>query len=349
MTPPKEMLALHIPSFLPSSSPLTTLHPTTQPLPQPSQSQILIRTTHVSPQAVDILYARGAHQNNNPRHGHVHPPFVLGLDFAGVVVVSAPSSSGFKPGEKVVGSALGAFAEYVAVPVGDVRRVPRDVLAREAVAGVGGVVAFAAVVHVAQVRKGETVLVTGVPGGLGVVAVQVARARGARVFVLARNGERAEMVRRRMEGVEVLAADGEWVKRVKELTGGRGVDVVVDNVGVVEDGLRCLRFGGRIVLVGFAGRKGIMEKVAMNKVLLKGATVVGYRYGEALRQGQGPSAEELWSGYAELLEKGAIRPIIDERQYCGLESVGQAMHDMEQGNVFGKAVISLDEKSKAML
>lgn len=235
------------------------------------------------------------------------------------------------------------------MPTSSVRRVPEGVGSREAVAGVGGVVSFATVVHVAKVRRGETVLVTGVPGGLGVVAAMVARAQGARVLVLARNEERMEMVRRCMEGVEVLAADGEWVQRVKELTDGRGVDVVVDNVGVVDDGLRCLRFGGRIVLVGFAGRNGVMEKIAMNKVLLKGATVIGYRYGEALRQGQGPSADDLWKGYAELLVKGAIRPIIDERQYRGLESVGQAMHDMEQGNIFGKAVISLDEKPKAMI
>jgi len=342
------MQALHIPTFLPPSFPLSSLIPTSHPLPFPSPSHILIRTTHTSPQAVDLLYARGQHQNNHPRHGHVHPPFTLGLDFAGVIV-SAPSDSGFARGERVMGSSLGAFSEYVAVPVGSVRRVPEGVASREAVAGVGGVVSFAAVVHVAGVRRGENVLVTGVPGGLGVVAALVARASGARVFVLARNGQRAEMVRRRIEGCEVLADDGDWVERVKQMTGGRGVDVVVDNVGVVEDGLRCLKFGGRIVLVGFAGRKGVMERVAMNKVLLKGATVVGYRYGEALRQGQGPSAEELWRGYAELLEKRAVRPIVDERQYHGLESVGQAMHDMEQGHVFGKAVISLDEKTKAML
>jgi len=110
-----------------------------------------------------------------------------------------------------------------------------------------------------------------------------------------------------------------------------------------------LRFGGRIVLIGFAGREGVMENVAMNKVLLKGATVIGYRYGEALRRHRGPSTEELWKGYAELLEEGVIRPVIDVRQYHGLESVPQVLHDMEQGNVFGKAVIAMGEKSKSML
>ena len=248
-----------------------------------------------------------------------------------------------------MGSHLGAFAEYVAVPVHVLRRVPKGVDGRMAVAVVGGVVAFAAVKIVANVRRGETVLVTGVPGGLGVVAALVARELGARVFVLARNGARAEMVRRRLEGVEVLAADEDWFGRIRQMTGGKGVDVVVDHVGVVDEGLKCLKFGGRIVLVGFAGRKGVMEKIGMNKILLKGATVVGYRYGEALRQSQGPSAEELWEGYAEMLGRRAIRPVIDERKYHGLKNVPQALHDMEQGNVFGKAVIALDENSRSSL
>lgn len=312
---------------------------------------------------MDLLYAQGNHQNNNAKRGHVHPPFVLGLDFAGIVV-SVPSVTGpgdgpsttnakasqrFKVGDRVMSWDLGAYAEYIAVAPSAVHRIPDRLSGGDAAALVGGVVSYAAVMEVAKVRREQWVLVTGVPGGLGVIAVQVAKVRGAKVIALARTRKRAEVLREILDCEKVLAAeDAGWLDEVKKITGGEGVDAVIDNVGVVEDSLRCIAYGGTIVLVGFAGRGGVMEKVGMNKILLKGANVIGYRFGEATRRGiQG--SDEIWKAYLDMLATGAIRPLIDTKGYHGIELVPKALQDLDTGRLWGKAVIEIQEQENAKL
>ena len=247
-----------------------------------------------------------------------------------------------------MGSHLGAFAEYLAVPSSSLHPIPARLSSADAAALVGGVVSYCAVRHLAGVRRDERVLVTGVPGGLGIVATRVAAAAGAQVFVLARTEERARSVRKALPFVEVLNADSDWVNHVKMLTGGRGVNVVIDNVGIVEDALRCLAWNGRIVLVGFAGRKGVMERVPMNLVLLKGARLLGFRFGEAIRQGT-DSAVASWEGYLELLAQAVIRPLVDDRQYRGIESIPHALQDLADSKLQGKAVVHMLDQEHSKL
>lgn len=295
------MQAVQINAFLPPTSPYTSLRPSHVSTPVPGPDEVLIRITHVSIQQVDLLYARGLHQNNNAKRGFVHPPFILGLDFAGEVVATRTTAitttsttphtdasrdaatRTFRVGDQVMGSHLGAFAEFIAAPTSSLRAVPRspgssDVQLSNAYAAalVGGVVSYAALRLVAAAKSDEWVLVTGVPGGLGAVSCQVARAAGARVIALARSEENAKALRGWSGAEVVLASGGDWVGEVRRLTGGKDVSVVIDNVGVVEDALRCVAYGGRIVLVGFAGRGGVMERVAMNRVLLVGARLIGF-------------------------------------------------------------------------
>ena len=247
---------------------------------------ILVTITHASLNHVDLLYARGAHQNN--ASGLVAPPFILGLEFAGLVAATAAtgsgeSSPGFEIGDAVWGSSVGAFAEQIVVPASSLQRVPEGGWRLEDVAGLGAAtapVSYGALVQVAKVQRGETVLVHAAAGGLGVVAVQIARALGARVVATVGSEGKAEVVRRRLglEADAVVRYDkAGWEDEVRTLSGARGgVDVVFDTVGLVEKSLRCLRYGGRIVVAGFAGLEGKMEKVAMNRILLKGAVVLGY-------------------------------------------------------------------------
>lgn len=269
------MRAIHIPSFMVPSASYSTLQPTSLPRLIPQANELLIRITHTSPQQVDLLYARGRHQNNNAKRGHVHPPFVLGLDFAGIVF-SSPIGSDFRPGDRVMGSQLGAFAEYICATPAQVKRVPSGLSNADAAALVGGAVSYGAVVEVAKVRKGETVLVSGAPGGLGVVACQVAKAVGAKVVALVSSRDRVESLNRVLDVELVVSADTAWSGEVMKWTQGKGINAVIDNAGVVEESLRCLAYNGRIVLVGFAGRGGVMESIAMNKILLIGAHVIGY-------------------------------------------------------------------------
>ncbi|KAK4990126.1 hypothetical protein LTR66_004959 [Elasticomyces elasticus] len=343
------MKALHIPAF---HTTLSTLSLSTVPDPVPSPSQLLIRITHASPQAVDVLYALGKHQNNNAKRGHIHPPFILGNDFAGVVV-SAPPGSSYVAGENVFGSKLGAFAELIAVEEGEVGWVPGRLRNADAVALVGGAVAYAAVKNVALVREGQTVLVTGAAGGLGTVACQVAQALGARVIGLVGSEAKATWLREHggvedvviMDQKKVSGKDWErWVVDVLAATTGDGVDAIIDNIGCVEQGLRCLKSRGTIVMIGFAGRDGVMETIAMNKILLKSARVIGYRFGDHGRRNPDEIAK-IWEEYLSMVNKGTIRSMIHPAAYHGLEDVPRALHNLQDRKICGKAVIQIASRA----
>ena len=246
------------------------------PSPLPSNhEEILVSITHAGLNHVDLLYARGKHQNNHS--GLVAPPFILGLEFAGIVA-EAPITSKFRTGDRVWGSGVGAFAEQTAVKESALQRVPENWTLEDA-AGLGAAtapVSYGALVHVAKVQKGETVLVHAAAGGLGVVACQIAKALGAHVIATVGSTEKGMVVSELGVDAVVRYDEPQWEKAVLKATGDKGVDVVLDTVGLVEKSLRCLKYGGRIVVAGFAGLQGIMEKLAMNRVLLKGAAVLGY-------------------------------------------------------------------------
>lgn len=335
------------------------------PSPQPGM-EVLVNITHSALNHVDLLYARGLHQNNHS--GLVKPPFVLGLEFAGIVA-SAPATSGFKAGDKVWGSSVGGFAEQIAVPASALHKLPTGWMLQDA-AGLGAAtapVSYGALARVAQVKAGETVLVHAAAGGLGVVAVQIAHALGAKVVGTVGSEEKAEVVRRLgVLGVVRYDLEG-WEKEVLKITGNKGVDAVYDTVGLVGKSIRCLRFGGSVVVAGFAGLGGKMETVAMNRILLKGAKVLGYvsfppkprtyedaggltrlqRYGETGRRDPKEN-EEVWKGLKELLESSKIRPVI-YKTYTGLESVSGAMDDLAARKVWGKAVVEIRSPATAKL
>ncbi|KAK3114460.1 hypothetical protein LTR53_007192 [Teratosphaeriaceae sp. CCFEE 6253] len=341
------MKAIHLPTaFAPNPS---ALQPSEIPVPIPKDGEYLVRITHCSPQHADILHAQGKHQNNNARRGWCFPPFTLGFDFAGCIL-STPARShaaeGLRKGDRVFGAGIGAFAEYVCVRAGAIRRVPDGLSNATACAAAGQAVSYASVVHVARVQAGETVLVSGASGGLGTV--------GARVIALAGDEEKAGRMRGEMDvdAVVVMGGDGHdgggWVEEVRGFTGGEGVDVVLDNTGMVNEAIRCLAYGGRIVVLGFAARKGVMEEVKMNKLLLKSATVMGYRFGESGRRDAG-ELQRIWDGYLEMLQRGRLTPLL-YGEYEGLAAVGRALGDLAGRRVYGKIVVKVaDEEAVAKL
>lgn len=322
------MRAIHIPEFV---SDISSLKPTSIPTPQPGEDQYLVRITHCSPQHADILHAQGKHQNNTKK-GWCHPPFVLGYDFAGVVQSVPSSNGGLKKGDRVFGAAIGAFAEYICVSAGSIRRIPDKLSSETAVAMSGQAVSYASVVHIAQVQAGETVLVSGASGGLGSVCCMVAKAVGAKVIALAGDQEKAGHMRRDMDVDHVLVTEGNWTEKVLELTDGRGADVCLDNTGMVNDAIRCLAYFGRIVILGFAARKGVMEEVKMNKLLLKSITVIGYRFGESGRR-YPDMLERIWKGYLGMLEAGKLKAMIYGK-YEGLEDIARALQDLHDRKVY---------------
>jgi len=292
---------------------------------------------------VDLLYAQGLHQNNRR---HVKPPFILGTEFAGIVTSSPPSSS-IKEGTRVFGNGLGSYAECICVPESAVRRVPEQWSLAEACAvGASGAVSYGALVSVAQVKKGETVLVLGASGGLGVMAIQIAKALGAKVIAVVGDEEKAEVVRKVGADGVVDYHDEKWEDKVKQLTeDGEGVDVVYDGIGAVESGVKCLKYRGRLVIVGFAARGGNIENIRANRILLKSVMVHGYRFGEDGRRDP-QRTKDVWDGFMRLVAEGRIEPVIYKEDYVGLQSVPKALEDAKTRKAWGRAVLRINEEAE---
>lgn len=270
---------------------------------------------------------------------------MLGFDFAGVVQSAPSSGSGkLKRGDHVFGAGIGAFAEYICVTESAVRKVPGSLDMATAVAMSGQAVSYASVVHIANVKPGETVLVSGASGGLGSVCCMVAKAVGAKVIALAGDAKKAALMRKDMDVDMVVVLKDGWINKVKEFTRGQGADVFLDNTGMVNDAIRSVSYFGRIIILGFAARKGVMEDVRMNKLLLKSITVTGYRFGESGRR-YPEQLEQIWAGYLEMLSSGKLKPILYGK-YEGLGDVGRALHDLENRKVYGKVVINVADEAE---
>ncbi|KAJ3477214.1 hypothetical protein NLG97_g8897 [Lecanicillium saksenae] len=308
------------------------------PTPEATGDNILIRVRGVGVNYVDTLYACGKHQNNKR---HVIPPFVLGLEFAGVVLERPPAARS-KRATRSLATTLGRTPRSSP----SLRNRSRTCSTSprggpvEAAAGLAATlpVSYDALVSAGRLRAGETVLVHAAAGGLGVMACQVAAAKGCRVIGTAGSDDKCSFAKAHGAS-EVInyTTDREWWKRVNELTGGKGVDVVFDPVGLVDPSIRCTASKGRILVVGFAGLGGNFEKIAMNRVLLKQVELIGYRYGQSLRENPA-RREEIWEHLQAMLEFLSIKPALSV-MYDGLESVPRALKDIGERKIFGKAVV----------
>jgi NADPH2:quinone reductase len=280
---------------------------------------------------VDHLICRGEYQIRPPL------PFVPGLEVAGVVR-SAPEGSGFEPGMRVAaGTAFGGWAEVVAAPQFLVMPLPDETSID---AGAGFVVNFQTA-HLALTRRGrlaegEAVLVHGAAGGVGTACIQVARALGAGTIIGVASGRERMAVAMAAGADHALDAGEDWVSQVRELTGGRGADIVCDPVGGEAFGrsLRCMAPEGRLLVIGFA--TGTIPSVEANRLLLRHAEVIGVNWGGML-----PLDQELPVRAARdlhrWLERGYLRPIVGERYR--LEDGARALEDFAARRVTGKPVL----------
>ncbi|KAH7379712.1 quinone oxidoreductase [Cadophora sp. MPI-SDFR-AT-0126] len=309
--------------------------------------EILVQIEAAGVNFVDLLYARGKHQNNRSL---VTPPFILGLEFAGTIL-STPSSSQskFKPGSRVFGGSIGSYASQISVKPSSLHLIPNSWTFTEA-AGLAATapVSYGALLLRGRLQKGETVLIHAAAGGLGLMAVQIAKAVGARVIATASSSAKLAIAKRFGADECVNYSSAGWVDEVMEITKGKGVDVVFDPVGLVDLSLKCLRQRGRILVVGFAGTEGRLERIAMNRVLLRQAQVIGYRYGETDRIDPAETAQ-IWQALKGLWDSGRLRPTVYAKEYRGLESVVRAMKDLEGRKVWGKAVIVLEHENRPKL
>ena len=296
--------------------------------PTPGPDDVLVEVHRVGISFPDLLLSKGEYQLKP------ETPFTLGVDFAGTVV-SGPD--GYAAGDRVAGVLPhGGAAERVAVPSMFCFHLPEKVsFDAGAAIGMNYLTAHFTLDERGGLWEGETVLVHGAAGGVGTATIQVARGLGARTIAVVSTEEKGE-VARRAGADEVVLLDG-FKDAVKELTGGKGVDVVVDVVGgdVFTDSLRSLAPQGRLMVVGFAAGQGIPE-VKVNRLLLNNVDVRGVGWGAYAMVRPGYMAEQ-WEALVPLMESGVIDPPVGATY--DLDEIGRALVDMDERRTLGKTIL----------
>ena len=299
------------------------------PEPTPRAGDVVVDVRAVGVSFPDLLLSRGEYQLRPD------PPFTLGVDFAGVVR-SAPDDSGFDAGDRVACVLpYGGGAEVVALGPDSVFPLP-DAVSFEAGAALpmNYLTAQFALATRAGLRPGETVLVHGAAGGVGTATLQVARGYGARTIAVVSTEAKAE-VARAAGADEVVLVDG-FLAATKELTGGDGVDVVLDVVGgdLMTDSLRSLAPGGRLLVVGFTG--GAIPEVRVNRLLLNNIDVRGVGWG-AYAMARPGFMRAQWDELLPMLASGVVDPPVG-RTYA-FDEMGAALADLADRRTVGKSVV----------
>jgi NADPH2:quinone reductase len=294
---------------------------------------VLIETRAVGCNFPDILMVQGKYQVKPPL------PFSPGHEIAGVVAEVGSGVAGLQPGDRVVANLeWGGYAERAVTAAARVYRIP-DAMPFDEASAIFVVyqTGYCALVRRAALQPGEWLLVHGAAGGVGLAAVQLGKALGARVIATAGTAAKLEVARQ--AGADILIDYGteDWIERVKAVTGGEGADVIYDPVGgdVFDGSTKCIAFEGRLLTIGFAG--GRIPSLAINRVLLKNFSVVGVHWGYYQRRGS-PLVGEWMDAILKFYDAGRIRPVIF-RAYP-LRDAAAALHALASREAYGKVVLT---------
>ncbi|MDN5790966.1 MAG: NADPH:quinone oxidoreductase family protein [Micrococcales bacterium] len=299
------------------------------PEPSPDSGQVLVDVHEAGVNFPDVLMSRGRYQMR------LDLPFTPGSECAGVVREAAPGSA-FRKGDRVAAFPMfGGFAEAVSVPEAMVFALPDSVsFTTGAAVLMNYLTAHFALLRRGRLETGETVLVHGAAGGIGTAAIQLAKAHGARVLAVVSTPGKG-VVAQSAGADEALLAD-EFLTRAKALTGGRGVDVVVDPVGGdrFTDSLRSLAPEGRILVIGFTA--GVIPEVKVNRLLLANTSIVGVGWG-AFWTPDPAYVRTQWDEVVPLLERGALDPPIGAT--FELDDVAAALAELDERRAVGKVTL----------
>jgi NADPH2:quinone reductase len=301
--------------------------------PSPRAGHVSVRVHAAALNFPDLLMTRGGYQYRP------EVPFVIGMEGAGEVVDAAGGIGDIAIGDRVCfRSRAGACAGVVVLPAADVHPVPVNFTVAEAAAyQIAALTAYIALVHRGALAAGETLLVHGASGGVGLAAVQLGHALGARV--IATGTSAAKLAIASNYGADhTIASSPTFRDRVMQLTEGRGADVIFDPVGgdVFDESVHCIAWGGRLLVVGFAS--GRIPDLRANLPLLKGFSLIGVRAGETGRRDpvRGAQAQKE---IERLAGAGIFKPHIGAR--CPLEDGVEALRAMALRKTAGKIVIDM--------
>ncbi len=304
------------------------------PSPQPGAGEVVISVKAASLNFPDVLIIQNKYQFKPPL------PFSPGSELAGVVKEVGAGVDAFRPGDKVMAfTTYGAFAEEVKTEATRLVALPEGM---DFVTGAAFLLTYATTDHALRdrgtLKAGETLLVLGASGGVGLAAVQIGKALGARVIACASSEDKLALCRSHGADATINYAAEDLRERIKALTEGRGVDVVYDPVGgpYTEPAFRSLAWRGRLLVVGFAA--GEIPKLPLNLALLKGASVVGVFWGDFTRREPRRFADSLRQ-LAQWYGEGRLKPHVS--QTLPLEKAAEALKLMAARQVKGKLVLTV--------
>ena len=302
--------------------------------PVPGADEIVVRVRAAALNFLDTLITRGKYQFKPEL------PFSPAAEIAGVVEAVGSGVGDLKPGQRVCGYiAWGGAREKVAVPAKLMMTIP-DGVSDAAAAGIS--VTYGTAMHGlkdrGELKAGESVAVLGASGGAGLAAVEIAKLMGARVIAVASNDEKLAVCRAHGADELLNYATTDLKTGLRELTGGKGVDVVYDCVGgdYSEAALRSIAWGGRLLVIGFAA--GAIPKIPLNLYLLKNASAVGVFWGEMIMR----EPEQHRANMIEVLDwcaKGRLKPHVHATY--PLARIGEAIMALDKRQVTGKLIVEI--------
>lgn len=304
------------------------------PNPTPKANEVLIDVHAAGVNFPDALIIAGKYQFQPPL------PFAPGGEAAGTIAAMGDKVKGLSVGQKVMAlTGWGSFAEQVAVPFYNVLPIPEGMdFATAASFAMTYGTAMHALTQRGQLKAGETLLVLGAGGGVGLAAVEIGKALGANVIACASSAEK--LAAAQAAGADLLLnyQTEPFKESLKQLTAGKGVDVVFDPVGadLLEPAFRAMAWNGRYLVIGFAG--GPIPALPANLPLLKGAALIGVFWGMfAQRQPEENAAnfQQLFAWYAQ----GTVKPLISQR--FPLSQAGQAIAALAERKALGKLVVEV--------
>jgi len=282
----------------------------------------------------DVLMVQGKYQSLPDF------PFSPGGEFAGVISAVADDVTDWQVGDEVFGgTGHGCFAEQIAVPAAALRRKPAAMTFAQA-SGISTTygTSYYALKQRAQLQPGETLLVLGAAGGVGIAAVELGKAMGARVIAAASSAEKLQVAKAAGADELIDYSDGELKDKVKALTDGKGADVIYDPVGgpLFDQCMRCVNWYGRVLIIGFVG--GDIPRVPTNLILLKSCQVVGVFYGAW----SGKFPQEARQNFVEVMdmfEAGKINPLVGKE--FAFTDYAAALNCLDQRQAMGKVVLDI--------
>ncbi len=299
---------------------------------EPGEGEAVIQVHAAALNFPDGLQIQGRYQFQPPM------PFTPGSEVGGVIKALGPGFEGFDIGDRVMAiPGIGGLAGQVLVKPDAVHRIP-DNMDFKTAAGFAMVytTSYHALKQRAQLKPGETLLVLGASGGVGITAVELGKVMGAKVIAAASTDEKLDFVRQFNPDATINYGGGELKEKVKELTDGRGADVIYDPVGgdLFDQCCRCINWKGRLLVIGFTS--GRIPEYKANLALLKGSSMVGVFLGR-FRKEEPAEYEKNFAELLEMYEQGKLQPLVT--QTYSADQYVEAFNVFTQRRAMGKVTV----------